>query len=339
MCPPPTAVIFDLDGTLVQTREASWKVFEPIGRRHHLGIDAAEDFYQLFAGNFFRSLREACTGPEQADAVTADFLAALDAHYEPTMVPGLIDVVKAMVPFSRLAVLSSNTTTVLRRVLRRNRLEYCFAHVFGGDVEPDKTAGIRRFLADAAVGSGRMCQAYYDEPAGGADDEPVAVADPRTVVLITDTVGDVDAAVAAGIRAVGVAWGMHTEEQLLAAGAEFVAIWPQELLAHLYGRAEPDCSCPVPAAAPPSEPTVADRQVEAAGRRRERRLRTNARAVAVPAVGVVADVSPAVDPLLLRAITATTRPGPTSPDRPEPRRGRPAREDHLLAAAIAGTMR
>src|SRR5262249_43195206 len=62
------------------------------------------------------------------------------------------------------------------------------------------------------------------------------------IALITDTVGDVKHAMECGVRAIGVAWGMHTEQQLLAAGAEFVAVLPQGLLARpLPGRLCPGC--------------------------------------------------------------------------------------------------
>ncbi|MDF3281137.1 MULTISPECIES: HAD family hydrolase [unclassified Gordonia (in: high G+C Gram-positive bacteria)] len=333
MCPPPTAVIFDLDGTLVQTREASWQVFEPIGRRHGLGIDTPEAFYELFAGNFFASLRDACP-PHLVAIVVSEFMDALTDHYSPVMVPGLIDVVKAMVPHSRLAVLSSNTTPVVRRVLRNNNLEYCFSHVFGGDVEPDKTVGIARFLADAASGSGRLCRAYYDEPPVSSSNDERPEADPREVVLVTDTVGDVEAAVTAGIRAVGVAWGMHTEEQLLAAGAEFVAIWPQELLAHLYGRAEHDCecatSCAVPAADTTNTPT-AKRQGEAAARRNERR-RTSAERLrmAVHATMTGTAATPTTVHKLHRESRTTTGFAPTTLRNST---------DPALTAAITRTMR
>ncbi|SIR76403.1 HAD family hydrolase [Williamsia sterculiae] len=311
MCSPPTAVIFDLDGTLVQTREASWQVFAPISRRHGLGIDAAEQFYQLFAENFFASLRAACPNADVADIVTSEFMTALDEYYSPAMVPGLIDVVKAMVPYSTLAVLSSNTTVVVRRVLRANDLHYCFAHVFGGDVEPDKAVGIARFLSDAASGSGRLCRAYYDEPPIADTIPDRAKTDPRAVVLITDTVGDVEAAVRSGIRAVGVAWGMHTEEQLLAAGAEFVAIWPQELLAHLYGRPDDHCPCA-------TTQHAADRGTDsvvaaAARRRRERRRRGTERsdAVRTPPPSETDDGGALsgllTDPVLAEAIIRTMR--------------------------------
>lgn len=137
-------------------------------------------------------------------------------------------------------------------MLVTNDLAFCFAHVFGGDVAPDKTTAMRSFLADAGNGYGRRCAADYDEAAARQD------ADPASTVLITDTAGDVKDARAVGIRAVGVAWGMHSVEELMAAGAEFVALWPQEITAHLLGDAAarpPRGACAVPAVhRPRSEP-------------------------------------------------------------------------------------
>ena len=54
-------------------------------------------------------------------------------------------------------------------------------------------------------------------------------------VMIGDTVCDVEMAVAAGTRAIGVAWGYHTPEELLAAGAEAVAETPEQLGEMLNG--------------------------------------------------------------------------------------------------------
>jgi phosphoglycolate phosphatase len=56
-----------------------------------------------------------------------------------------------------------------------------------------------------------------------------AGAAPADTVMIGDTVFDIDMAAAAGCRALGVAWGYHTPEELLAAGAEAVAATPEEL--------------------------------------------------------------------------------------------------------------
>ena len=62
-----------------------------------------------------------------------------------------------------------------------------------------------------------------------------ADARPADTVMIGDTVYDIEMAVAAGARALGVAWGYHTAEELLAAGAEAVAATPRELEEMLDG--------------------------------------------------------------------------------------------------------
>jgi phosphoglycolate phosphatase len=50
-----------------------------------------------------------------------------------------------------------------------------------------------------------------------------ALTRPQTTVMIGDTAFDIEMALAAGARAIGVAWGYHPPEELLAAGAEAVA--------------------------------------------------------------------------------------------------------------------
>lgn len=247
---PATRIVFDLDGTLVQTRVASWEVFQGVQEEFGLGIDTAEDFFSHFEGNFFASIRAFCEDERLADAVIDRFFEKLESDYRPTLVPGIADVVHALAPRATLAVLSSNATSVIRRVLDENGLQFCFAHVFGGDVEPDKSAGLRRFLADAAQGVGRRCSPSFDE--GSADAEAAA----SDTVLVTDTVGDAEAALAAGVRVVGVSWGMHSADRLRAAGAEFVAVWPQELIAYL-APAGTAIACEVIVPAAPDSAAVA----------------------------------------------------------------------------------
>lgn len=243
---PARAVIFDLDGTLVQTRVASWEIFKRVNDRFDLGVNSPEQYFALFQGNVFRSLEQVCQNigkATQADEVKQAFLDLLREDYTPRIVPGIAEVVRTLATHCTLAVMSSNATQVLRRVLVDSNIALCFAHVFGGDVTPDKRTAIRAFLTDAGNGSGRRCSADYDEIGH------VHAPDPSSTVLVTDTAGDVRDARQSGIRVVGVAWGMHAPEELTAAGAEFVALWPQELSAYLLGdtaAAGPAGACAVP---------------------------------------------------------------------------------------------
>ncbi|MEO5587818.1 MAG: HAD hydrolase-like protein, partial [Novosphingobium sp.] len=52
-------------------------------------------------------------------------------------------------------------------------------------------------------------------------------------VMIGDTAFDMAMAIAAGVPAIGVAWGYHEPAELIAAGAEFVAATPAELTEYL----------------------------------------------------------------------------------------------------------
>lgn len=56
-----------------------------------------------------------------------------------------------------------------------------------------------------------------------------AMADPAQAVMIGDTGYDMEMALAAGVRPIGVDWGYHSPEELRAAGAEEVAVTPEAL--------------------------------------------------------------------------------------------------------------
>jgi phosphoglycolate phosphatase len=299
MAPPVRAVVFDLDGTLVQTRVASWEVFSQINDRFSLGVDSPERYFDLFRTNVFASIRSLCRDESHADEVKAAFLALLRTDYTPAMIPGMTDVVRRLAGDCTLAVMSSNAMQVLRRVLVGNDLAFCFAHVFGGDVAPDKRAAIRAFLADSGSGFGRRCAADYDE----AGQHPAP--DPAGTVLVTDTAGDVRDAREAGIRVIGVAWGMHSVDELLDAGAEFVALWPQEITAYLLGDAaveQPGGACAVPARSAEkdcgcgcSSADAADDPVRAAAAARRRR-RTAARSHVLTALPAAPSPVPVPSP-------------------------------------------
>ncbi len=220
----------------MQTRESSWQLFEETNKAFALGIDSREAFFGLFQDNFFRALEKRCPDSARLAAAKRHFLGLLRTRYTPEFVPGMADVVRSLAARFTLVVLSTNTTETIRRVLTEAGLAHCFAHVFAGDVEPDKSVSMRRFLGDAGYRLGRRCSPAYDE--GG----PSRFEAGDEVLLITDTVGDVKEAAAAGVRAIGVSWGMHGERELHAAGAERVALWPQELCAWILPEADDGCS-------------------------------------------------------------------------------------------------
>ena len=238
------AILFDLDGTLVDTRTASWELFAETNAAFGLGLDTREAFFQAFESNFFESLSRLPVDPARLEAARLHFMHALRTRYSPPFIPGMADVVRALAPHCTLAVVSTNDIGAIRRILVNEGLATCFSHVFSGDVEPRKSVSIRRFLGSGDYVGHRLCAPYYQ----GAHVEHAAL-DASDVVLVTDTVGDVLEAQEVGVQAIGVSWGMHREQQLLDAGAQRVALWPQELLAWL----RPDDSADGSACFAPSE--------------------------------------------------------------------------------------
>lgn len=57
--------------------------------------------------------------------------------------------------------------------------------------------------------------------------------EPAHAVMIGDTVFDMEMAANAGMRALGVDWGYHPAEELMAAGAEMVASEPRHIMEYL----------------------------------------------------------------------------------------------------------
>jgi phosphoglycolate phosphatase len=288
-------VVFDMDGTLVQTRAASWDVFQDTARKFELPIRSAEEFFELFRGNFFEGLKALCPDPALDSAVREHFLQGLRDRYAPRFVPGMRDVVKTLAARYPLAVMSSNAMTAIRRILEEEGLAACFAHVFSGEVGASKEAHLRQIQDEPSYGNTRHCSLSYSE------EEQVAA---DGVVLITDTVGDVREGRSCGVRVIGVAWGMHGCDALRQAGAETVVMWPQELLTLLIPAGEParDCSaCPCSAPAPPAAVAAASR------RRRERQL-INGRRPVPPDPG-----RGDVDPILTAALRRISAGPPTPP--------------------------
>jgi len=255
-------VLFDLDGTLVRTREASWELFRQTNEKFGLGVDTPSAFFRLFNQNFYAALGQ----KSDSEEVKRHFQELLRDEYSPDLVPGMANVVHALAGHYTLIVLSSNTMEAVRRILLNCDVAHCFAHVFTGDVTPSKVDAIRRFLADPSYSCGRRCSPHYEEST------PQRLHDPQEAMLITDTVGDVEEAIAAGIRVGAVSWGMHRAEDLEAAGAEFVCIWPEELVAYL--KPGEQCSqgvCSLPSAVPGPPPVISRVPEEPGAVRRLRR--------------------------------------------------------------------
>lgn len=200
--------VFDIDGTLVDSRASI----------HQGACDAAralglpEPDYDRVRHIVGLSLHEALhvLEPTLTDAELADFVAAFqtnfrtryEAGHEEPLYPGVMEHLHRLKRDGwRLALATGQN----RRGVARNLARQGWADIF-----------LSSHCAEDGPGK--------PDPAMLVAAMTVCDATPATTVMIGDTSHDILMAVNACVRPQGVAWGFHTVEEQLAAGAPHVAL-------------------------------------------------------------------------------------------------------------------
>jgi phosphoglycolate phosphatase len=212
---PARAVLFDLDGTLLDTLdEIGASMNEVLGR---LGLPGhGMDRYRVFVGDGIetlahRVLPEDRRTPEVLAAAVADMKRTYAKRWERGSrpfggIPGLLDELAAR--GLRLAVYSNKphefTVLMVQRMLPRWRFEVVYGAQPDLPRKPDP-AGALRIAREMGL-------------------------EPADFLYCGDTDTDMRTAVAAEMVPVGVLWGFRDEDELRANGARVVIREPRELL-------------------------------------------------------------------------------------------------------------
>jgi pyrophosphatase PpaX len=213
------AVLFDLDGTLVDTIPLIFASYEHALRTHVPHFQPGRD---AIVSNLGRSLNSilrdfaAAAGVADPDAVCGEMMATyrsfqranLDGLIRPY--EGMRDTLSALTAQRlKLGVVTSKIESMARLCYESDRLgEFLPVKVFHDDTprhKPDPEP-----LLHAAKMAGVL---------------------PERTAYVGDSINDMMAARAAGMRAVGALWGPSTREALEAAGAEALAERPFDLVA------------------------------------------------------------------------------------------------------------
>jgi phosphoglycolate phosphatase len=210
------AVMFDLDGTLLNTLEDLGDAMNATCR----GLDAPEhtyDFYRLSVGDgaralVKRSLPEAMRDDESIDSATL----TMRQHYgenwnvKTRVYDGVHELIEALRERGIVTTVLSNKP--------ESALQDCVRHFFPSS----PFAAVRGVVPDGPL---------KPDP-GGA----LAIIEEMGIpaaewMYVGDTNTDMQTAVAAGLFAVGCTWGFRDREELLENGAEAIIDHPAELLA------------------------------------------------------------------------------------------------------------
>ncbi|HOL65439.1 MAG TPA: HAD hydrolase-like protein [Accumulibacter sp.] len=221
-----TAILFDLDGTLIDSRPAIIDTFAAVLHKHC--IEPRVPWPALRIGPPLAvTLRELAGGVDAAllEALIADFKASYDrSGYRTSRVfDGIAELLAALHADGRACYLATNKRLhPTRLILDHLGWQRYFIDVYALDrlspPLPDKAAMLRRLLADQQLAT-------------------------HSSLYVGDTPEDQQAASAAGLAFIGVEWGYghFPDEQTVRVAT------PQELLAGLR-RFDPESPSPAPAA-------------------------------------------------------------------------------------------
>ena len=212
-------VIFDLDGTLLNTLEDLADAGNWVCRRNGWPEHSLEEFRAMVGHGLSNLVErfspEGCRSPLMLVNTLAQFSEYYGQHNMDKTAPytGMTDLVAELGRRGlKLAVYSNKADDFSRQIV-----EHYFPGAFalvrgkvrGVPVKPDPT-GVRQLLVELE-------------------------ADPARTLFVGDSSVDMETAHNAGLTACGVTWGFRSRESLVAAGADFLADTPEQLTAAILG--------------------------------------------------------------------------------------------------------
>ncbi len=207
-------ILFDVDGTLIDSRARMLKIFSEAF--DEIGLPQMEDEKVLSIVGL--SLAVACdvlVGPGENSERLADYYrnhyvraSAQDAHAEPPLYSGIGEIV------SELSKRDDVTLGIATGSSRRG-LDHLIAHYKWGNVfATTQTADDAPSKPNPAM----ILQAMEETGIG-----------PDRTVMVGDTSFDIEMAVSAGVASIGVTWGNHKAEVLRDCGASQILSTREEL--------------------------------------------------------------------------------------------------------------
>jgi phosphoglycolate phosphatase len=205
----PLAVLFDLDGVLLDSRTAIVRCIEHALRVHGVAVPPSAELEPMIGPPLIDGFAE-LAGADRAASCLAVYREryAVSSLEETTVVPGAREALAAVAAQLPVVVATSKPHAYAVPLCDRLGLAPHVRAVIGPELDaPDEIKAVTVTRALAALGLG-----------AGAD-----------APLVGDRRHDAEAAAANGIRCVGVLWGIGDEAELRAAGADPIVSTPAEL--------------------------------------------------------------------------------------------------------------
>lgn len=197
------AVVFDLDGTLVNSRTDITNSVNHALKGVGLPLISAGEIGEHVGRGVTNLVRSVLGAPHHR--LFKRTLALFKKHYAEhlldytTLYPGVSETLQALVPL-KMAVLTNKPTDYSVRILEGLRVNHYFAFVLGGDALPVKKPAPDALLMLA----GRFGLV------------------PERILMVGDSMIDMEAGKNARARTCGVTYGFGTRRELEASGADYL---------------------------------------------------------------------------------------------------------------------
>lgn len=184
-------LVFDFDGTLCDSKKITVDIFQRILVKHKK-IEIDEKFIErYFMRNPFTSLRwllkhKFYLAPRILEAYT---LIAKEELLNAEIFPGIKDLLLKLSKTYRMAIVTSNSSIVVKKFLNKHGIRDCFLAIYG--MEDGKSKKNKLIY----------CMQKFHVPA-------------HKIVFFTDTYGDIKEGNAVHVYCVGCSWGFHSKEIL-----------------------------------------------------------------------------------------------------------------------------
>ncbi len=197
-------VIFDVDGTLIDSQALIYAAQVATFAEHGMRPPALETVLSLVGISLVPTFERLVGVDGPVEEMVATYKRVFnrvlaDPDHDEPLFPGVFHGLPRLAARDdlMLGIASGKSRRGIDRVIEQHGWHSLFATIQTADGHPSKPHPSMVFGAMAEVG-----------------------ATPEETILVGDTTFDVEMARAAGVRAIGVAWGYHPAEALAAAGAE-----------------------------------------------------------------------------------------------------------------------
>ena len=198
-------LLFDFDGVLVDSIDVYEKTvtdcLKKIGQPLTRG---REEFLELFEGNFYESLKQKGVNMDKFTAASVDILSKVN-YTDMKPFDAIRPVLRELAKNHPLIVISSNDSPTIKEALRLYHFNGIFDDILGSDFMLSKKDKILHVIRKYSV---TLQDIYY----------------------IGDTTGDIKEGKQAGVQTVGVTWGWHSKELMVASQPDYLFDKPEDLL-------------------------------------------------------------------------------------------------------------